>query len=134
MSEKQASNPTPAEQRKAIENSIADYKHAIALMDDLKRLENSPAWQRLITEHYLKEYALRLVMLKADPAMQKSEQQLDIENTLRGLAEFNIFLHYVGVKGRKAEQILKDANAELDMIDEEEAAAAEEEEAASNTN
>jgi hypothetical protein len=107
------------QEKKRIEVTIDDCKEAIAFMDDLKRLRNSPAWQRLIENHYLNEYALGRVMLKADPSQRGPQEQMDIENKLQAVAHFNIFLHYVDIEGMNAERLLKEADVALDEIDQE---------------
>ena len=61
-----------------IEESIQNAKQHIELDKALERLESNKDFKLVISEGYLEKESIRLVHLKADPAMQTAERQASV--------------------------------------------------------
>ena len=75
-----------------IDITIEDAYKAIELGKMVSELESNPLFKGLITEHYFKDNAARLVMLKADPAFQTQEKQDKLNNDMLGISVLGEFL------------------------------------------
>jgi hypothetical protein len=89
-----------------IEKSIEQSKLSIARKDVLVRLQKSPDFKELIEEGFLKEHAVRQVMLKAHPSLQNEAQQNLMDQQITAIGGLKQFLISVFTEGMTAEQSL----------------------------
>lgn len=89
-----------------IEISIDDARATLARKDALQKLMDTTVWQDIIEDGYFKEEASRLVLLKADPGMGKSElKQIDI--AINAIGPFRQYLRVIMQLGMMAENALE---------------------------
>lgn len=96
------------QQVQQLEASIERNKADIAQLDALEHLFSNKYFQELILNGYLKEEAVRLVMLKADPNQQKPEHQAAIIRDIDAIGSLQAFLKTVKFKGDIARRSLDD--------------------------
>jgi hypothetical protein len=108
-----------AEQIQAIEQNIADAKAHLHLGEALLRLEKNADFKAVISSGYLREQAIRLVLLKADPAMQTPDKQASIVRQIDAIGELHDYfrgLRYNVDAAKKAiasaEEVIDDLRAE----------------------
>lgn len=104
---------------KAIEANIKEAKKFVAVADALERLESNRDFKLLIGDGYFTREAVRLVHLKADPSMQKDENQKSIVSqmdAIGSLSQFFVAVRQQANLARKAieadEQTIEDINGE----------------------
>lgn len=68
-------NLSTDEQIELVEISIEQAKEKIKAGKDLEKLTKNREFTKLVLEGFFKEEASRIVLLKADPAMQEPEMQ-----------------------------------------------------------
>lgn len=85
-----------------VEREIAQADRVIELSDVLKRLESNRDFKKIVTELYFKEEAVRLVHLKADPAMQADKMQANIDRDITAIGVFAGFLREIHKNGDRA--------------------------------
>jgi len=101
-----------------LERSIAESKRVIEQSNTLKRLEQNPDYQTIISQLYMKDEAVRLVHLKADAAMQAEVRQNAIIKDIDAIGSLASFLRYIHVQADIARKTLsddEDTYAELSM-------------------
>lgn len=94
-----------AQELENVEMSIAQAKVSIARKEMLDRLANNPDFQNLIENGFMRDHAVRQVMLKAHPGLQSEAQQnlLDQQITaIGGLKQFLIAVHTEGMNAEAA--------------------------------
>lgn len=99
-----------------IEITIKEAEKFVALAKALDRLHANSDFKQLITEGFFKEEAIRLVHLKADPNMQKPENQ---ENILKDIDGIGVLRNYFGAVYQRAEwamNAIKDGEEELEEL------------------
>lgn len=96
-------------QVQAIEKNIELSKQFIELDKALERLEANKDFLKVIKEGYLEKEAIRLVHLKADPAMQTPDRQLSISKSIDGIGNL---LDYFRTVSFTAAQALKAIEAD----------------------
>lgn len=99
-----------------IEQSIEQSKKSIARKDAMVRLEKNADFQLLITEGFLKDHALRQVMLKAHPGFQDEVTQGVCARQIVACGEFKQYLVAVYAEGVAAEQALAADEATQEAI------------------
>jgi len=109
-----------------IEISMEQAKKKIADCHALERLESNADFKALFSEGYLKDYAVRLVGLKASMHMQDPKQQHLIEGQLNAIGHLSQYMLFIKQEGRVAEESLEADSAEREALLKEEAEAAEE--------
>jgi len=87
-----------------IEQARAMIAKATALTDLFKNKD----FKAVITEGYLKEEAVRLVLLKADPATLNAEMQTSISEGIAAIGHFNQYLKTVQALGNMAAKSLRE--------------------------
>jgi hypothetical protein len=95
-----------SEDLEKIEVSIEDAKKAIARKDALNRLENNPDFKELITNGFLKDHAIRQVMMKAHPGYQSDEVQKNFDQQIIAVGQLKQYLVAVFAMGNSAAQAL----------------------------
>lgn len=80
---------------KALEDSLEKAKNLVDLGVALDRLKSNRDFQLLITNGYLKDEAIRLVHLKADPNMQTPERQASVIRDIDAIGSFHGYLNLV---------------------------------------
>jgi hypothetical protein len=91
-----------------LERSIEENKRLIELSKSLRRLEVNPDYKSIITQLYLKDEAVRLVHLKADPAMQHEVRQVAIVKDIDAIGSLASFLRTIHVQAETAARSLPD--------------------------
>ena len=114
--------PTTEEELQIIEMTMEQAKEQIALADALKKLQNNQYFKQLFMDHYMDKYAINLVKLKAHPAMQTPEKQMNILNEIDGIGQFDQYMRFIIQQGQNAEGALEDNQAEREILLKQEAA------------
>lgn len=91
-----------------VEVSIDAAKKAIADAELMTKFVKSDIYKELIDVGYCKDYASRLVLMKADPSMAKPEMQASIVKSIDGIGEFRQYVNSVLQMGHQARSALKD--------------------------
>lgn len=78
-----------------IEKQIAEAKVFSELGESLVRLASNRDFRKVISEGYLSKEAVRLVHLKADPAMQKPESQESIVRQIDAIGALSAYFRTV---------------------------------------
>ena len=95
-------------QLEQIEVGIDQAKAVIELGQSLERLQENKDFVKVINEGYLKDEAVRLVRLKADPSMQTPESQKRIDDSIMAVSQLTQYLRFVIQMGRQAAVDLAD--------------------------
>ena len=96
-----------------IEKNIEKAKTAIELDKALERLESNRDFKLVVAEGYLKDEAVRLVHLKADPAMQTAERQATILQSINAVGGLLQYFHTVSRNAALAARSIEADEAEL---------------------
>ena len=91
-----------------IELSIKAAKENIALSKSVQRLQKNRDFKSVVLEGFFEREAVRLVLLKADPAMQSAEDQKAIVQQMDAIGAFRQYLGACLHLGRMAEKALED--------------------------
>lgn len=83
-------------------------KPAIELGNALEKLRNNRDFNKLIVDGYLKDEAIRLVHLKADPNMQSPEVQASITRDIDAIGTLNQFFVITDQRARIAGKQMSD--------------------------
>ena len=102
-----------------LEQDISANKRLIDLAKSLERLESNRDFKKIINEGFMKDEAVRLVHLKADPAMQAEHKQVAIIKEIDAIGSLASFLAVIRVQGRNAERALADDEATREEINKE---------------
>ena len=92
-----------------VERDIKAYKAQSDLGNALEKLKSNRDFQKLVMDGYLKDEAVRLVHLKADPNMQEADQQAGIDRDLMSIAVLGQYFVTVGQRAAIAGKQLTDA-------------------------
>jgi hypothetical protein len=103
-----------------IEVSMEEARKIIDRGEMMERLIKIPDFDKLIHEHYFKEEASRLVLLRAHPGYQDEESQRDINNSIDAIGHFRQFLIHVRMEAEQARKALESAQDELAYVQSEE--------------
>jgi len=102
-----------------IEVNIDVARKDVEKMDGLLRLIKNKDFQSLIDEGYFINEASRLVILRADPAMQEPSLQETINNGITAVGHFRQYLNTVMQIGRMAESGIKeDESTRQELLEE----------------
>jgi hypothetical protein len=99
-----------------VEVGIVQARAMVTKAEALAALFKNKDFRDVITEGYLKEEAVRLVLLKADPAVLDAEAQASINDGIIAIGHFNQYLKTVRAIGSMAAKSLseyEDLRAEL---------------------
>ena len=95
-----------------VENIEISINHAIKhvnKMNNVLNLSKNRDFIEAIEKGYFEEEASRLVLLKADPNLQKPEDQASIIRSIDAIGHFRQYLHTVIQLGRMMERSIKDS-------------------------
>lgn len=91
-----------------LDKAIQDAKVNIELGSALVRLQSNPDFKKVIQEGYFKEEAVRLVHLKAEPAMQSPNYQAGILAQIDAIGTLAMYFqtvqHLASMAGRTVEE------------------------------
>jgi len=96
-----------AEDLQAIEISIEEAKRKIKRKTLLAKLQHTPEFRELIEEGFLKDHAVRQVLLKAHPGMQTPETQNLLDQQITAIGGLKQYLINVWTEGMQAEAALE---------------------------
>jgi hypothetical protein len=99
-----------------VEVGIVQARAMVSKAEALAALFKNKDFKEVIAEGYLKEEAVRLVLLKADPATLNEEMQASIADGIVAIGHFNQYLKTVKAIGSMAAKSLseyEDLHAEL---------------------
>ena len=99
-----------------IEISIAEARKCIEFADRLAALEKNADFKAIILDDYLKENALRLVRVKADPSFQASEQQDFVIKQLDAIGILNQFFNTINIQAHNARMSLDNDLQERELL------------------
>lgn len=99
-----------------IEANILKSKEIVELHKSLVRLEDNRDFRKLIKDGYLRDEAVRLVHLKADPAYQTPERQAAIIGDISAIGGLLQFFRTVAHNASVAEKAIDADEAERDEI------------------
>lgn len=102
-------------QIKDIEQNILKSKATVERGLALQRLKANKDFKLVVLEGYFKDEAVRLVHLKADPAMQTEDKQKSVLNQIDAIGAVSSYLQTVLFL---AEQSAKNISADEQMIEE----------------
>ena len=85
-----------------IDLSINQVKTIIANKEAFDRLIKNPDYKLLIEAEYFLEEASRLVLMKADPAVQEELQQKQILGRMDGIGYLRQYMGEINAKGIQA--------------------------------
>lgn len=91
-----------------LDRSIAESNRLIELSKVLERLESNRDFKKIVQEMYLKDEAVRLVHLKADPNMQYADKQAKIVRDIDAIGSFAMFLSDIHIRARMAHKTVAD--------------------------
>lgn len=94
-----------------IEESIAHNKEIVGKSNALERLKSNPDFRKVVSDGYLKEEAIRLVLLKGDQNMQRPERQTAIQADIDAIGRFAQYLHSISQFGAMAASSLAEDEA-----------------------
>lgn len=98
-----------------LEENIRHAKEIVDLQTSLERLSENRDFKRVITKGYFIDEAVRLVHLKADPAMQTPERQASLISQIDAIGGLLSFFRTVEFN---ANQALKAVEADEATIEE----------------
>lgn len=81
----------------------------------LARLALNPDFKKIIIDGYLRDEAVRLVHLKADPAMQTPDKQASVIRQVDSIGNLSAYFTTIRTEGMMADKSISDA--ETDRIE-----------------
>ena len=106
-----------------IENINISIEHAQKYVDKMNsvfNLSNNRDFKNVIEKGYFEEEASRLVLLKADPNLQKPEDQASIIRSIDAIGHFRQYLSNTITMGRMMEKSLaEDKQTRTELLAEE---------------
>ena len=103
-----------------LEHSIQDSKKYVELGNALERLLQNRDFKAVILKGYLEDEAIRLVHLKADPAMQTSQYQQSILAQIDAIGAVASYLNEIRRQGDMAAKTISSAEEVLEELRREE--------------
>lgn len=100
----------------SIEREITANKEMIARYEALERLRKNPDFNNIVMEGFFKDEAVRLVNLKAHPAMQKEENQKAINKDIDAIGSLYYYFMTIESQAIQAEKSLAYAEESRDEI------------------
>jgi hypothetical protein len=104
-----------------VEIGIEQAKALVTKADALSKLFSNKDFKTVIREGYLKEEAVRLVLLKADPGAFSEDMQANIADGIVAIGHFNQYLKTVQALGSMAAKSLSEyEDLRTELLDESE--------------
>lgn len=104
-----------------IQLTITQARHSVRLGEALNRLQQSPDFQAVITQNYLKDQASRLGHLLSDPAMQTKQKRKAVIKDIEAIGTFLSYLQNVNRQALMAAEAIRVNEQELQNIETERA-------------
>lgn len=89
-----------------IDKQIQHSKELVELGKCLERLRSNRDFKKIITEGYLEQESIRLVMLKADYNMQTADKQASVVKQMDSIGTLSQYFDAVRVKAGMAEKAI----------------------------
>lgn len=102
-----------------LEQQIKDAQGSLELGRALASLRHNPDFKKLMIEGYLKNEAVRLVQLKADPSMVSAIDQAAIVRDIDSIGAMGQYFRTVEMMGIRAESSIAGAEAAITEIQQE---------------
>ncbi len=99
-----------------IEIDIKEAKHAIDILQALRRLSKNKDFKTIISKGYLEDEATRCVLLKADDQFQTEERQQKMNNSINAIGHFHQYLLKIEKLGLMAQQAIEEQRNTRDEI------------------
>ena len=104
----------------ALEQQIKDAQASLELGKALTNLRQNPDFKKLMIDGYLKNEAIRLVHLKADPSMSSQANQAAVIRDIDAIGAIDQYFRAIAMMGARAEISIADAEQAILDIQEEE--------------
>jgi hypothetical protein len=108
---------TPQETIQAIEASITENRQYLSLYEAFERLQENRDFKTVIQNGYLKDEAVRLVHLKADPNMQTPERQEAILGGINGIGQLLSFFNAMRFNANQAKKAIEAGEEQIRDIE-----------------
>lgn len=92
-----------------VELTINQAKELMGRKNCMDRLIKNDDFKKIILEDYFEKEPSRLVLLKADPAMQNEKDQIAINKNIDAIGFFRQYLMTIIQLGRRAEEDIREA-------------------------
>ena len=103
------------QQVEELQISIEEAKRKVDLANTVLRLQQNSDYKKIFSDAYFVKYAARLVALKA--SMRTDEKQLAFINAhLNAIGTVQEYLRVILAEGQMAQNSIKDAEAEKDIL------------------
>ena len=99
-----------------IELSMEQAQKKISDYEALERLENNADFKSLFSEGYLRDYAIRLVGLKASVRMQDDKNQKFMDGQLGAIGHLGQYMLFVKQEGRVAKESMEIDSEEREAL------------------
>jgi len=102
-----------------IELSIGQAKANIEKMEALQRLTANKDFEKIVLEGYFEKEASRLVLLKAEPAVQGADEQSQINKSIDAIGYVRQYFNTIMQFGRMSERaLLEDEKTREELLSE----------------
>lgn len=99
-----------------LEVSIEEAKAHIETRAALARLSSNPDFEKIVLEGYLKDEAVRLVQLRADPNFSSDEDQASLLKAIDAIGQFRLYCNTINQVGQMAQNALEADEATREEI------------------
>lgn len=89
-----------------LEATIQDLEGMVRLGQSVDKLLSNREWKKVVENEYLREEAIRLVNLKADPNWQSPEAQTKLDRDIHAIGAFTQFIALLKHKATSAKEAL----------------------------
>ena len=96
--------------------AIRESRKKVDLADALERLTANRDFKEVVLVGYLRDYAVKLVLEKAEADNQSPEKQISIIKKLDSIGEFNQFLQSIFLHADIARKVSGQASDELESL------------------
>lgn len=103
-----------------LEQQIKDAQGSLELGKALASLRQNPDFKKVMIEGYLKNEAIRLVHLKADPSMTSVADQASIVRDIDAIGSMSQYFRVLEMMGKRADSSISEAEAAIAEIQNEE--------------
>lgn len=100
----------------SVEVTIEELKESLDLAEALQRLQSNPDFVKVINEGYLKDNAVRLVSLKADPTQQTEKDQAKITRGIDGIGALLNYFRTIFAMASTAQTEIADHEQTLESL------------------
>lgn len=99
-----------------IEISLEKAREKVEMAETLKRLSTNNDFKSIFVDNYFKDYAIKLVELKANPGMQSEPNQKYIDNQINAIGYIKHFMNSIYTEGYNAARSIEADEAEREVI------------------